>query len=296
MSVYTRIIFALALLAVGCTGFADQTGLHWTGCDVSKSAYISDVANAYAQQTGIPVNLHSGNSSSGIRDVQTGAADLGGTSRYLLPDDPREAGVELVPVAWDAVAFIVHKDNPVMDISLDQIKAIYTGKIKNWSSLGGPDQKIDVFAYKNKDSGAGQSLRELLFSDTSQYITASRVFDSSAELEQALIENRNAIAFTGVSNARLGDFKIVSLDSVEPTVDNIKSGTYGLYRPLYLAYNPASPNLESIKDFISYVNSKSGREIMYSNGVVPYREAISLVMKKVRDNEASYPQLVDKNE
>jgi phosphate transport system substrate-binding protein len=296
VAVYTRIIFALTLLAVGCTGFADQTGLHWTGCDVSKNAYISDVANAYAQQTGIPVNLHPGNSSSGIRDVQTGAADLGGTSRYLLPDDPREAGVELVPVAWDAVAFIVHKDNPVMDISLDQIKAIYTGKIKNWSSLGGPDQQIEVFAYKNKDSGAGQSLRELLFSDTSQHLPASRVFDSSSELEQAVIENPNAIAFTGISNARLGDFRIVSLDSVEPTVDNIKSGTYGLYRPLYLAYDPASPNLESIKDFISYVNSKTGREIMYSNGVVPYREAISLVMKKVRDNEATYPQLVDKNE
>jgi phosphate transport system substrate-binding protein len=295
MSVYTRIIIFLARIPISHPGYADPAELNWTGCDVSKAAYVNDLTDAYVQKTGLPIILHQGDSSSGIHDVQSGDADIGGTSRYLLPDDPREAGVELVPVAWDALAIIVHKDNPVINISLDQIKAIYSGMIKNWSSLGGTDQKIEIFALKNKDSGDGRTLRELLFSDPNKYIPTSRVFDSSAELEQALTENPNAIAITGVSNARLGDFKIVSLDGVAPSVDNIKNGTYGLYRPLYLAYNPASPKIESIKDFISYVNSKTGRDVMHSNGVVPYREAMSLVMKKVRDNEATYPQLVDKN-
>jgi len=295
VSVNKRITIALALLPLSFPCFGEPAELNWTGCDVSKSAYVNDLANAYVRKTGIPVNLHPGDSSSAIRDVQNGDADIGGTSRYLLPDDPLEAGVDLVPVAWDALAIIVHKDNPVIDISLDQIKAIYTGKIENWSGLGGTDQKIEVFAHKNKDSGAERTLRELLFSDPDKYIPASRVFDSSAELEQALTENPNAIAIIGVSNARLGDYKIVSLDGTTPSVDNIKSGTYGLYRPLYLAYNPASPRIESIKGFISYVNSKTGRDIMRSNGVVPYREAMSLVMKKVRDNEATYPQSVDKD-
>ena len=65
--------------------------------------------------------------------------------------------------------------------------------------------------------------------------------------------------------------------------------------PLSRAYSPTSPNADAVKDFISYVNSKTGRDVMHANGVVPYREAMSLVMKKVRENEASYQQLVDKN-
>lgn len=296
MAVYKRIICTIALLQISYQCFADQTELVWTGCETSKNAYINDLADTYFQKSGITVHLRQGNSSSGIRDVLNGDADIGGTSRYLLPDDPREAGVELIPVAWDALAIIVHKENPVKDISLDQVKAIYSGRIDNWSSLGGADQKIDVLANKDKDSGVGRSLRELLFSDPNQDIPATRVFDSSAELEQALTESPNAIAITGVSNARFGDFKMLTLNGVEPSVENIKSGTYGLYRPLYLAYNPASPNIESIRDFSSYVNSKTARAVMHSNGVVPYREAMSLVMKKVRDNEVSYPQLVDKNQ
>ena len=289
-----RILF-FALFACQQNSIAGTIELNWTGCDSSRTAYVGDLANAYSQKTGIQINLRAGNASTGIREVHDGLADIGGTSRYLLVDDPRESGIELVPVAWDALVIIVHRDNPVVDISLEQLKAIYSGKTTNWSALGGDNRNIELFTQKSRFSGTGRTLRELLFANAKKYLPASRTFESVIELEQAIAQNPDAIAVTGVSSARLGDFKIISLDGVEPSVENIKNGTYALYRPLYLAYSPASPNADAVKDFISYVNSKTGRDVMHANGVVPYREAMSLVMKKVRENEASYQQLVDKN-
>ena len=294
MSDYKRNLVALTCLFVSYNSIAEPVEINLVSCHVSKTAYVTDLANAYQQKTGIHINVHAGNSSSAIRDVQNGVADIGGTSRYLIPNELPESSVELLPVAWDALTIIIHQDNPVESISLDQAKAIYTGKIRYWSELGGEEQKIEVFAQKNKISGNGHTLRELLFSNVDKELHTSRVFDSSDLLKQALTENPNAIAIIGVSSARLQGIKIVALDGVSPSVENIKSGEYGLYRPLYLSYNPHSPKIDTVMNFINFVQSKPGREVMRRNGVVPYREAMSLVMKKVRENEATYPLTVDK--
>ena len=294
MADYLRILFTFSIIATSVSGHANPVELNWTGCDVSRTAYVNDLTAPFLERSGIKINLHEGDSSSGIRDVHEGTADLGGTSRYRLPDDPRETGVELVPVAWDALAIVVHKDNPVSDISLEQMKAIYTGKIWNWSSLGGGDQRIELLRLKSTDSGTGHALRELLLTGNQKKLRTGLLFESSESLARALIDSPNAIAVTGVSSARTGEFKVLTLDGIEPTFENIKSGAYGLYRPLYLAYDPTSPMLDSVKLFIGYINSKAGRDVMRANGVVPYMEAMSLVMKKVRDNEASYSQLVEK--
>ena len=291
---YKRNLFIFLLLSISFNSTAEPVELNLASCHASKVAYVNDLVNDYQKVTGIQIYVHAGNSTSAIRDVHNGVVDIGATSRYLIPNELRDSGVELLPVAWDALTIIVHKDNPVESISLEQAKAVYTGKIRYWSELGGTDQKIEVYAHKNKISGNGHALRDLLFSNVDKTIHASRMFDSSESLEQALLENPNAIAISSVSSAGLQDVKIIALDGVSPSVDTIKTGEYSLYRPLYLTYNPSSPNIESVKDFIQYVQSKSGRDLMRSNGVVPYREAMSLVMKKVRENEATYPLTVDK--
>jgi len=291
---FKGILFAFALLSISFNSFADTAELKLVSCHVSKDAYVTDLVNAYREKTGIHIDVHAGNSTSAIRDVQIGVADIGGTSRYLVPNEKRETDVKLLPVALDALAIIVHKDNPVESISPEQAKAIYTGRIRYWSELGGNDQKIEVYAHKNKISGNGRTLRELLFSNINKNFHTSRVFDSIEELEQALIQNPNAIAITGVGSAHMQDVKIIALNGVKPSIQNIKTGDYSLYRPLFLTYDPQSPNIESVKDFIRFVLSKTGKDVMRSNGVVPYREAMSLVMKKASENDTGYPQIVGK--
>jgi phosphate transport system substrate-binding protein len=291
---YEGIFSSFALLSIAFNSLADTAELDLVSCHVSKDAYVTDLVNAYRTETGIRINVHPGNSTSAIRDVHIGVADIGGTSRYLIPNEKLEAGVKLMPVAWDALTIIVHKDNPVENLSLEQVKAIYTGRIRYWSELGGHDQKIEVYTHKNRFSGNGRTLRELLFFNTDKKFYSHRDFDSGEKLEQALSENPNAIAITGVGSARLQDVRIVALNGVKPSIENIKTGDYSLYRPLFLSYDPHSPDIESIKDFIRFILSESGKEVMRSNGVVPYREAMSLVIKKSPENRPVYPQLVGK--
>jgi phosphate transport system substrate-binding protein len=262
--------------------------LNWVGCGISKKAYVTSLAKRFEEQTGIHINIQGGGATKGIRQVVSQEADLGGSCRYNLPDDPREAGVGLEPVAWDALVVIVNKENPVSDISLEDVKSLFNGKISNWKQLGGSDEPVEVFVRSSKFSGVGRTLRKNVFADFDKELYSTKQFKSSGPLEKAVIADKYAIAVTGISSARLRDVKILKLDDVEPTVENVKAGKYTIYRPLYITYNPASPRLEDIKKFIRFCHSKEGRAAMKENGVVPYKEALALIMKQIEQDDSAF--------
>lgn len=280
---------SVALCLYSVSSFAEPVKtLNWVGCGISKKAYVTDLATAFEKNTNIHINIQGGGATKGIRQVVSGEADLGGSCRYHLPDDPREAGVGLEPVAWDALVVITHKDNPVNDLSLTQVRAIYTGKITNWKELGGPDAKIELFTRKSKHSGVGRTLRKLIFADFDQEIASTQAFDSTGPLEKAIEQTPHSMGITGISSARLRDFKILTLDTVYPSYENVKAGKYGLYRPLYITYNARSSQLEAVQLFIRFAHSREGREIMRSNGTLPYRESLSLVMHQINQDSSAF--------
>lgn len=258
--------------------------LNWVGCGISKKAYVTDLATSFEEMTGIHINIQGGGATKGIRHVVSGDADLGGTCRYNLPDNPLEAGVGLEPVAWDSLVVITHKDNPVDNLSLKQIRMIYTGNITNWKELGGPDKEIVLFTRKSKNSGVGRTLRKLIFSNFEQEVVSKQTFPSTGPLEKAIIETPYSMGITGISSAKLRDVKILKLEDVYPSYDNVKAGKYQLYRPLYISYDPRSDNITEVKKFIRFCHSKTGREIMRNNGTLPYREGIHLVNLQLKQD------------
>ncbi|MBE9560696.1 MAG: phosphate ABC transporter substrate-binding protein [Proteobacteria bacterium] len=262
--------------------------LNWVGCGISKKAYVTDLSKAFEEKTNIHINIQGGGATKGIRTVVSGEADLGGSCRYQLPHDPREAGVGLSPVAWDALVVITHKDNVIDNLTLPQVYDIYTGNITNWKQLGGPDAPIEVFTRKSKFSGVGRTFRKLIFADFDKKLHSTRTFKSSGPLEKAIIESPNAIAITGISSARLRDVKILKLGGVDPSYENIKAGQYQLYRPLYITYNPDSAKIANVKKFIRFTSSAEGRRIMRANGTLPYREGISLVSLQVKQDLSAF--------
>lgn len=284
--VYTSICTILLTL-IANTAQATQE-LNWVGCGISKKAYVTSLAQLFEVETGIHINIQGGGATKGIRQVVSHEADLGGSCRYHLPDDPREAGVGLEPVAWDALAIIVNKENPVSDISLEDVKNLFNGKITNWKQLGGSDEPVDVFVRSSKFSGVGRTLRKNVFADYDKELYSSKQFKSSGPLEKAVIANKNAIAVTGISSARLRDVKILKLDDVMPSIENVKAGKYKIYRPLYITYNPDSPRMEDIKKFIKFCHSREGRAAMKNNGVVPYKEALALIMKQIEQDDSAF--------
>jgi len=256
--------------------------LNWVGCGISKKSYMTRLAEAYSARNNITINVQGGGATRGIRDVSSQEADFGGSCRYYLPGNLAEKKVGFEPVAWDALAVIVHPDNPVENLSLEQVKKIYSGEITNWKQVGGNDAPINLYARKGKISGVGYSIRSLIFANINKNFPTAKLFKSSGPIEKGVMKNVNAVAITGVSSARLRKVKILSLNDKQPNYKSIKTGHYVLYRPLFITYNPQSKNLKQIKDFIKFAHSRKGRKIMIENGVVPYIDALKLVMIQSR--------------
>lgn len=269
---------------VSMSAHAIERKLTWAGCGISKNAFMAEMADAYKKKTGIEIDFKGGGATKGIRQVSTREVDIGGTCRHVIEDTstfmtlPEERRVKLTPVAWDALAVIVHKDNPVQTISLAQVRDLYTGKITNWKQLGGRDEPVELYVRKGKISGVGRTLRELVFNNYEQEFTATHVVDSSGPLERAIVENPRGIGITGISSARKINVKILALDGKQPTYENIKKGDYLLYRPLYMVTHLQNTDPD-VKNFITFVMSSEGKNVMRKVGTVPYEDAIDLWLK-----------------
>lgn len=276
-------LILLTFLGLSWLNISYAESLNWVGCGISKKSYLTKLAAAYTEKTGVDFNIQGGGATRGIRDVASGSADLGGSCRFHLPGNEMESKTGFEPVAWDALAIITHPSNPVDNLSLEQVKGIYNGDITNWIQVGGEDMPIKLFARRGNISGVGYSIRTLIFSDITRDFHSSQLFKSSGPLEKAVESEAGSIAITGISSARLRNVKIMSLNGKQPDYAAIKSGNYVLYRPLYITYDPTSPKIEVLKDFIKFAHSRVGRKIMRDNGVVPYLDALRLVMIQSRE-------------
>jgi phosphate transport system substrate-binding protein len=284
MSIIQRIALPLVavLFSLPATSFAfdDDNTIQWAGCGITKKAFMAELAAAYEAKTGVHINLQGGGATRGIRDTAQLKIDIGGSCRMPLPQsDSSELHAVMHPVAWDALAIIANKDNPVSNLSTEQVTKIYTGKITNWRDVGGQNAPIHLYVRRGNISGVGYAIRQYLFANGEQSFTTPKKYQvrSSGPLERAVETDPLAMGITGVSSARKRDVKILDFDGKSPSYEHVKSGEYGLYRPLYLVTSP-SPS-QKVKDFVKFATSREGREIIRNNGTVPYQEALHLMSK-----------------
>ena len=254
--------------------------LTWAGCGISKKAFMAELAKAYTKKTGVKVKLSGGGATKGIRDAASGTIDIGGACRVSLEKIKEERNAFQIPVAWDALVAFVHKDNPVDNITYEQLQKVYLGQIKNWKELGGKDAPLELYVRRGKLSGVGRTLRELVFANYDQEFKATYVVKSSGPVEKGVVKNVNGFGVSGISSARKRDFKLLKLDGKAPTYENIKNGSYALYRPLYLVIRRGNKE-PLVRDFIKYALSNEGQNIIRKQGTVPYAEALHLVMKQL---------------
>jgi len=258
--------------------------IQWAGCGITKKAFMKELAKAYTKKTGIKVKLSGGGATKGIRKAAKGTIHIGGACRVSLEKHPEERHAYQIPVAWDALVAFVHKDNPVDNITFAQLHNVYLGKITNWKQLGGKDAPIELFIRRGKMSGVGRTLRELVFANYNQEFKATYVVKSSGPVEKGVLKNKNGFGVSGISSAKKRDLKLLKLDGKAPTYENIKNGSYALYRPLYLVIKRGNKT-PLVRDFIKYAVSREGQAIIRKQGTVPYAEALHLVMKQLDQYE-----------
>ncbi|MEN8180527.1 MAG: substrate-binding domain-containing protein [Pseudomonadota bacterium] len=278
---FKPVILTVILVTLSMT--ASAVDLTWVGCGITRNAFMADLAAAYEQKTGTSIAIEGGGATKGIRSIVSKQADIGGACRYSLKRTPEETGVSMIPVAWDALVVVVHKDNPIESISLAQLRDLYQGKITNWSEFGGDDRPLELLIRKGKISGVGYSLRKHLFEDYDMEFVSAHVYPSSGPLEKAVEKNLSAIAVTGVASAYKRDFKILKLEGREPSFENIRTGNYLMYRPLFLVFNQGGPNSDEADKFIQFALGTTGREIIRNNQVVPYFDGMLLIQKRLNE-------------
>jgi phosphate transport system substrate-binding protein len=273
-------LIAIVMSIAAIPSASAKESLTWAGCGITKKAFMAELAKAYEKKTGIKILLEGGGATRGIRDAVGRRVDIGGSCRMTLPSEDRsELYAQMYPVAWDALAVIVHKSNPINNLTSDQIRGIYSGQITNWHQLGLSNAPIHLFVRRGKISGVGYAIRQYIFKDSNkEFVTKpDYIVRSSGPLEQAIENDPYAIGITGVSSARKRDVKILSIDSKSPTYENVKDGKYVFYRPLYLVTNPGPS--QQVKDFVAFAMSKEGRAVLRNNGTVPYQDAPNLMSK-----------------
>jgi phosphate transport system substrate-binding protein len=213
------------------------------------------------------IDVQAGGSSRGITDVRNGVAEVGMVSRALKPD---ESDLGRTLIARDGVSVIVHRDNPVAGLGKAQLVDIYTGRITNWSQVGGPDLAITVVS-----KAEGRSTLEV-FSDyvglSYKDIKAQMIIGDNQQGIQAVSSTPGAIAYVSIGTAEYeasngAAIRLVPLDGMAPTTQAVAEGRFPMVRELNLVYkSPATPNVQAL---IEHSGSSKAAGIIRAQYMVP---------------------------
>ena len=212
----------------------------------------------------VTVTVEYTGSGAGLESLASGSVDIGNSSRHLKDEEVAGGAVENV-VAIDGIAVIVDPANSVSDIPADKLAAIYKGEITNWSELGGNDEAIVVIG-RESGSGTRDAFEELLeVQDACKY---AQELDSTGGVKAKVAATPGAIGYVSLDVVD-ESIKAVSIDSVEPTEDNIIAGDYLLSRPFVMATNgEISAQNELVKGWFDYISSDAGKDVIKSAGLI----------------------------
>jgi phosphate transport system substrate-binding protein len=258
----------LALSLAGC-GRSDRGAETVTLTGSSTVApLVADAAKHYEEShPGVRIEVQTGGSSRGIADALSGLADFGMVSRDLKPE---ESDLKAHVIARDGVGLIVHRDNPVADLTKQQIIDIYTGKTRNWSAFGGADGDIVVVS-----KAEGRATLEVFLAYTgldSADIAAAVVVGENQQAVKTVAGNPQAIGYvsigTAASEAAAGTpIRLVKCDGIDPTPETVAAGRFPITRPLQIVVKGEPKPAAS--DFLAYLKSTAIDDLVRQHLYVP---------------------------
>lgn len=288
MALALMVILMVAVLAAGCgenSGQEPETQNQNGGSEelsgmlqVNGSTTVAPVAQAWAEKfnelhPNVDVVVTGTGSGDGIAALINGTTDIAMASRKMK--DKEKDKIDGTPkefvIGRDGLAVIVHPDNPVNSLTMDQIKDIFTGKVTNWKDVGGPDKEIIVYT-RDTSSGTYGFFKEFVLNDE-EYTAAGRKTASNAAMANSVAGEETAIGYVGLAFV---DSKVKAVavskdgtDPVEPSVETAKAGDYPIVRDLNM-YTIGEP--ESLaKEFLDWGFSSEGQAIVEEIGYLPVK-------------------------
>jgi phosphate transport system substrate-binding protein len=260
-------MLALALLA-GASVRADALR-------IDGSTTVGPIADAFAEyfksvDPKLEITVKKTGSGDGAAALIDSRCDIATMSRFMKPEEFTKAvGNNVLPVAWtvamDGVCVVVHPSNPVAKLTSEQVRDIYTGKITNWSQVGGPSMPIVVIS-RDTSSGTYETFETLIMKK--QPMAAGVEYVNANPQAQARVRTtQGAVGYVGLGF--LEGVKALTIDGVAPSRQTVANGTYPLSRPLFMFTN-GFPKLGSVVyRFVTFYLSEKGQELIEAKGYVP---------------------------
>ena len=244
---------------------AKLTGTVSTDGSTSMEKVIGALGEAFMEaNSGVTFTYNPTGSGTGIQAVQEGRCDIGLSSR-ALKDEEKAAGLTETILCYDGIAVIVNPENTVEDLTLEQIAAIYTGEIKNWSEVGGADAEI-VLIGREAGSGTRSGFEEIVeVKDLCQY---RQELSSTGDVITTVAQNPGAIGYASLASVK-DTVKAVKVGGVAPSEATVKDSTYAIQRPFVLATRAGEALNDAAQTFFDYATSSEANEIITAAGVVP---------------------------
>lgn len=204
-------------------------------------------------------------SSAGVEAVANKTVDIGNSSRNLKQEELDKGIIENI-VALDGIAIITHPESTVSDLTLDQLKGIYNGTIKNWSEVGGEDMGIVVIG-RESGSGTRGAFEEIL--ELKDQCVYSQEIDSTGAVVGKVESTPGSIGYVSLDVIENSSAKVLNIDGSEPTSETIKSGEYKLSRPFVMATNgQISEQKPEVQELFNFLSSEEGKQLIEKVGLV----------------------------
>ncbi|MBP8645490.1 MAG: phosphate ABC transporter substrate-binding protein [Syntrophobacteraceae bacterium] len=229
------------------------------------------VMEAYMKENpGVSLSLSGGGSGNGIKALIDSTTDIANSSRFIKDEEVKaavEKGAYPVPfaLAYDCIVPVVHPENPIGNLSLEQLKAIYMGEIKNWKDVGGQDKEIVVIS-RDTSSGTYEVWEEKVMKKARVYAGAM-LQASNGAIVQVVSKNKFAIGYLGIGYVDKS-VKALSVNGVVGNEETTLNGKYPVSRPLFM-FTRGWPTGE-ILHFVNYVlHPQKGQKLVKEAGFVP---------------------------
>jgi phosphate transport system substrate-binding protein len=259
--VFWLLLFFICVAVTNCQ--REQAGVTVAG-STSVEPFAELLAEEYMlHHPKSRIYVQGGGSTAGIEAVKTHAAHIGMSSRSLMAE---EKNLYAVTIAKDAIAIIVHPENPIQDVSLSQIRQVFAGKIRTWNEIEGHLRPI-VLVTREEGSGTREAFQKMVMGKEEINLEAL-VQDSNGAIRQVVGSDPNAIGYIslGLVNETV---KTLKISGVEPNLKNIFYGQYRLVRPFLFVFN-GKPEGEA-NSFLEFVLSPEAQELLQKEGLVTIR-------------------------
>ena len=243
---------------------AAVTGTVATDGSTSMEKVIGALSESFmANNADATVTYNPTGSGSGITAVQEGTCDIGLSSR-ALKDEEKAAGLKETVLAYDGIAIIVHPDNPVSDLTIEQIAQLYTGEITNWKDVGGNDAEV-VLIGREAASGTRDGFESI--TGTKEKCQYRQELTSTGDVITAVSQNPDAIGYASLASIK-DSVKALNVDGVTPSEGTVKDGSYKVQRPFVLVTAEGKALTPVAQAFFDYATSSDAAAIIAKAGAV----------------------------